>query len=131
MYVSGKIFFCCLLSGSHYREDGRSELIYVLSGHPYGSDWDMLFEEGWIKKPEITLHVTSAKITFLQSLLQNLKGNTVVFCDCLTIGEESSRLIGIPFVYGEQSLKEMIEALNKHKRFICRRIFDERMDMYM
>lgn len=32
------------LSGSPYREDGRSELIYVLSGHPYGSDWDRLFD---------------------------------------------------------------------------------------
>src|SRR5215203_5825997 len=33
------------LSGSPYREDGRSELIYILSGVPYGSDWDRLFEE--------------------------------------------------------------------------------------
>lgn len=117
------------LSGSPYREDGRSELIYVLSGHPYGSDWDRLFEEGWVKKPEITLHVTSAKITFLQSLLQTLKGNTVVFCDSLSIGEEASRLTGIPFIYGEHSLKERIEALNRHKRFICSRIFDEGIDM--
>jgi superfamily II DNA or RNA helicase len=83
------------LSGSPYREDGRSELIYVLSGYPYGSDWDKLFEEGWVKKPEINLHVTSAKITFLQSLLQTLKGNTIVFSDSLTTGEESSRLTGI------------------------------------
>ena len=58
------------LSGSPYREDGRSELIYVLSGHPYGSDWDRLFEEGWVKRPEIILHVTSLKISFLQSLLR-------------------------------------------------------------
>jgi hypothetical protein len=35
----------------------------------YGSDWDRLFEEGWAKKPEITLHVTSAKITFPGLLL--------------------------------------------------------------
>ncbi|MDP9287867.1 MAG: DEAD/DEAH box helicase family protein [Thermoproteota archaeon] len=117
------------LSGSPYREDGRSELIYVLSGYPYGSDWDKLFEEGWVKKPEINLHVTSAKITFLQSLLQTLKGNTIVFSDSLTTGEESSRLTGLPFIYGEHTLKERIEALNKHKRFICSRIFDEGMDI--
>ena len=117
------------LSGSPYREDDRSELIYVLSGHPYGSDWDRLFEEGWVRKPEITLHVTSAKITFLQALLQTLKGNTIVFCDSLSVGDEAARLTGIPFVYGEHSLKERIEALDKHKRFICSRIFDEGMDM--
>ena len=117
------------LSGSPYREDGRSELIYVLSGHPYGSDWDRLFEEGWVKRPEIILHVTSLKISFLQSLLQTLKGNTVVFCDSLSIGEEASRITGLPFIYGEHSLKQRIEALNKIQRFICSRIFDEGMDM--
>ena len=117
------------LSGSPYREDGRSELIYVLSGHPYGSDWDRLFEEGWVKKPEITLHVTSSKIMLMQSLLQTLKGNTIIFCDSLSLGDDASRLTGLPFIYGEHSLKERIEALDKHKRFICSRIFDEGMDM--
>lgn len=117
------------LSGSPYREDGRSELIYVLSGHPYGSDWDRLFEEGWVKKPEISLHVTSAKITLLQSLLETLKGNTVVFCDSLTIGDDASKVTGLPFIYGEHSLKERMEALDKHRRFICSRIFDEGIDM--
>ncbi|MGB7956070.1 MAG: DEAD/DEAH box helicase family protein [Candidatus Nitrosopolaris sp.] len=115
------------LSGSPYREDGRSELIYVLSGYPFGSDWDKLFEEGWVRKPEITVHVTSAKISFLQSLLQKLKGDTIVFCDSLAVGEEASRLTDVPFIYGEHSLKERVEALNKHKRLICSRIFDEGM----
>lgn len=117
------------LSGSPYREDGRSELIYVLSGYPYGSDWDRLFEEGWVKKPEIDLHITPVKLSFLQSLLQTLKGNTIVFCDSLAIGEEASRLTGVPFIYGEHSLKERIDALNNNQRFICSRIFDEGMDM--
>jgi DNA excision repair protein ERCC-3 len=58
-----------------------------------------------------------------------LKGNTIVFSDSLTTGEESSRLTGLPFIYGEHTLKERIEALNKHKRFICSRIFDEGMDI--
>jgi DNA excision repair protein ERCC-3 len=117
------------LSGSPYREDGRSELIYVLSGYPYGSDWDRLFVEGWVRRPEITLHVASAKINLLQSLLQSLKGNTIVFSDSLDLGEEASRLTGLPFIFGEHTLKERIEALNRQKRFICSRIFDEGMDM--
>jgi len=71
----------------------------------------------------------SAKITLLQSLLQTLKGNTLVFCDSLTVGDDASRLTGLPFIYGEHSLKERIEALDKHKRFICSRIFDEGIDM--
>ena len=130
------------LSGSPYREDGRSELIYVLSGSPYGSDWGRLFEEGWVKKPEINIHVTSTKLSFLQSLLDSTSststllknggsvgGNTVIFCDSLSLGEQASRLTGLPFIYGEHTLKERVEALNKFKRFICSRIFDEGMDM--
>jgi DNA excision repair protein ERCC-3 len=117
------------LSGSPYREDGRSELIYVLSGTPYGSDWDKLFEEGWVKKPQINLHVTPMKLSILRSMLQTLKGNTLVFCDALSIGEEASRLTGLPFIHGEHSLKERTKAVDKYKRFICSRIFDEGMDM--
>jgi DNA excision repair protein ERCC-3 len=117
------------LSGSPYREDGRSELIYVLSGSPYGSDWERLFEEGWVKKPQINLHVTPMKLSILRSMLQTLKGNTLVFCDALSIGEEASRLTGLPFIHGEHSLKERTKAIDKYKRFICSRIFDEGMDI--
>ena len=65
----------------------------------------------------------------LQSLLQKLRGNTIVFCDSLAVGKETSRLTDVPFIYGEHTLKERVEALNKHKRFICSRIFDEGIDL--
>jgi DNA excision repair protein ERCC-3 len=118
------------LSGSPYREDGRSELIYILSGTPYGSNWDRLFEEGWVKKPEVNLHVSNAKMSLLQSMLQKrLKGNTIVFCDTISIGEEAARLTGLPFIYGQHSLSKRIEAINKYHRLISSRIFDEGMDI--
>jgi DNA excision repair protein ERCC-3 len=118
------------LSGSPYREDGRSELIYILSGAPYGSDWDRLFEEGWVKKLEVNLHVSHAKMSLWQSMLQKrLKGKTIVFCDTIFIGQEAARLTGLPFLYGEHSLSRRIEAINKYHRFICSRIFDEGMDI--
>jgi superfamily II DNA or RNA helicase len=117
------------LSGSPYREDGRSELIYILSGSPYGSDWDRLFEEGWVKRPEVNLHVSYAKRSLLQSMLQRLKGNTIVFCDTISLGQEAARLTGLPFLYGEHSLSKRIEAMHKYHRFICSRIFDEGIDI--
>jgi superfamily II DNA or RNA helicase len=117
------------LSGSPYREDGRSELIYILSGTPYGSDWDTLFEEGWVKKPEVNLHVSNGKMSLLQSMLQRLKGNTIIFCDTISLGEEVARLTGLPFIYGQHSLSKRIEAINKYHRLISSRIFDEGMDI--
>lgn len=116
------------LSGSPYREDGRSELIYVLSGYPYGSNWERLFEEGWVKRPEISLHLTTDKLSLLQSLLQTFKGNTIIFCDTISIGEEASRLTGLPFIHGEHTLRERVQLVSKYRRFICSRIFDEGMD---
>ena len=118
------------LSGSPYREDGRSELIYILSGAPYGSDWDTLFEEGWVRKPEVNLHVSNAKMSLMQSMLQKrLKGNTIIFCDTISLGEEAARLTGLPFIYGQHSLSKRIEAINKYHRLISSRIFDEGMDI--
>jgi DNA excision repair protein ERCC-3 len=58
-----------------------------------------------------------------------VKGNTVVFSDSLALGEQVSRITGLPFIFGEHTLKERIDALNKYKRFICSRIFDEGVDM--
>lgn len=58
-----------------------------------------------------------------------MKGNTVVFSDSLALGEHVSRITGLPFIFGEHTLKERIDALNKYKRFICSRIFDEGVDM--
>jgi DNA excision repair protein ERCC-3 len=117
------------LSGSPYREDGRSELIYILSGAPYGSDWDRLFEEGWVAKPEVNLHVYSDKILLLQSMLQKLMGKTIIFCDTLSLGQQASKSTHLPFLYGEHPLSKRIEAINKYHSFICSRIFDEGMDI--
>lgn len=118
------------LSGSPHREDGRSELIYVLGGAPYGSDWERLFKEGWVKRPEVYLHVTSTKLMLLKSLLEEkLKGPTMVFCDTIAIGEDASRLTGLPYIHGRHSLKERAEMVRKHPRFIASRIFDEGIDL--
>ncbi|AFU58889.1 putative type III restriction protein Res [Candidatus Nitrososphaera gargensis Ga9.2] len=118
------------LSGSPHREDGRSELIYVLGGAPYGSDWERLFKEGWVKRPEVYLHVTSTKLMLLKSLLEEkLKGPTMVFCDTIAIGEDTSRITGLPYIHGRHSLKERSELVRKHPRFIASRIFDEGIDL--
>lgn len=117
------------LSGSPHREDGRSELIYVLGGAPYGSDWEQLFAEGWVKRPEVYLHVTSTKLMLLKSLLDILKGPTMVFCDTIAIGEDASRMTGLPYIHGKHSLKERTEIAGKNPRFIASRIFDEGVDL--
>ncbi|RLE62932.1 MAG: hypothetical protein DRJ38_08715 [Thermoprotei archaeon] len=117
------------LTGSPFREDGRTELIYALGGPPYGSDWERLVSEGWVRKPPIYVHVTPAKLTVLVELLRKLKGRGLIFCDTIALGEELSRITGLPFVHGAHSLTRRMKILEKHERLICSRIFDEGMDI--
>lgn len=66
----------------------------------------------------------------LKSLLEErLRGPTMVFCDTIAIGEDASRLTGLPYIHGRHSLKERTEMARKHPRFIASRIFDEGVDL--
>ncbi|MFQ6095884.1 MAG: DEAD/DEAH box helicase [Candidatus Bathyarchaeia archaeon] len=117
------------LTGSPFREDGRTELIYALGGPPYGSDWERLVSEGWVRKPPIYVHVTPFKWTVLQELLTRMKGRILIYCDTINLGEEASKLLGIPFVHGAHSMKKRLKMVETHKRLICSRIFDEGIDI--
>ncbi|AQQ75460.1 superfamily II DNA/RNA helicase [uncultured archaeal virus] len=117
------------LTGSPFREDGKTELIYALGGLPYGQDWDRLIREGWIQKPPVYVHITPSKLIVLRELLSRAKGRTLVFCDSIDMGKEASRITGLPFVYGAHSLKKRMEILNKHEKIIASRIFDEGIDV--
>jgi len=113
------------LTGTPWREDGHSEYIYLLGGYPYGSDWNRLVKEGWIRKPPVYLHVTAAKLWTLKRLVQRLAAPLLVFCDTVALGKEAAKALGIPYVYGVHSVKKRLEMVEKHKRLIVSRVFDE------
>ena len=117
------------LTGSPFREDGRTELIYALGGPPYGSDWERLVSEGWVRKPPVYVHVTPFKWTVLQELMVQMKGRTLIYCDTIELGKEASKLLGVPFVYGAHSMKKRLKMVETHERLICSRIFDEGLDL--
>lgn len=117
------------LTGSPFREDGRTELIYALGGPPYGGDWERLVSLGWIHKPAVYVHVTPFKWAVLQELLARMKGRTLIYCDAIQLGKEASKLLGIPFVYGKHSMKHRLKMIDTNERLICSRIFDEGLDL--
>ena len=117
------------LTGSPFREDGRTELIYALGGLPYGQDWDRLIREGWIQKPPVYVHITPNKLIVLSELLKKTDGRTLVYCDSIELGKAASKLTGLPFVHGEYSLKKRFEILRKHEKLIASRVFDEGIDI--
>ncbi len=53
----------------------------------------------------------------------------MVFCDTIAIGEDASRITGLPYIHGRHSLKERSEMVRRHPQFIASRIFDEGIDL--
>ena len=118
-----------VLTGSPFREDGRTELIYALGGLPYGQDWDRLIREGWVQKPPIYVHIFPNKAVILRDLLRRARGRTLIFCDSIELGKAISKETGLPFIHGEHSLRKRMEILNNYDRFIASRVFDEGIDI--
>ena len=74
------------LSATPYREDGRNELIFALTGFPLGLDWHHLMEVNKTQKPKARVIITandSGKITVLDELLKNNNAKTLIFCDSI------------------------------------------------
>jgi len=117
------------LSGSPYREDGRTDYIFALSGFPIGLSWDNLIELGIIEKPDIRLyifHEWREKETKLAELLA-LDKRTLIFCDRIDIGKRLSKKFEIPFVYGET--KDRLEVIKSADTVIISRVGDEGLSL--
>lgn len=113
------------LSATPYREDGRTDYIFALTGFPVGLDWETLIKLGVIEKPDIRLYVLKdrrAKTEKLAELLVDEK-KTIIFCDSIKFGKEISKRFEIPFVYGQSSKR--IEVIEEAKTCIVSRVGDE------
>jgi DNA excision repair protein ERCC-3 len=117
------------LSATPWREDGHSEYIYGLCGFPHGSAWDRLVNEGWIRKPPVYVHITPYKISTAYKLAETLKPKLIIYSDTISLGEDLSRRLKIPFVHGKHTMKKRLEILKEHDRIVASRIFDEGMDI--
>jgi DNA excision repair protein ERCC-3 len=110
------------LSATPWREDGRSELIFALTGFPMGLDWRILFERKLISKPSITVIIEKndpAKDWKLLELLKIQGLQTIVFCDSLSKGSAIAQrlnrkgLYRVPFVSGQTKAGEVLKTISK------------------
>jgi DNA excision repair protein ERCC-3 len=117
------------LSASPLREDDREEDIYTLVGPPIGTDWDALFDEGFVAEPEVEIRYVGwadatdhrdqyvgseghkrrqlaatnpAKIPEIERILAaHPQRKALVFVDYLDQGRALSTALDAPFVSGE------------------------------
>jgi DNA excision repair protein ERCC-3 len=116
------------LSATPVRGDDREEDIFTLVGPPVGTDWDALFEAGFVAEPNVEIRylpwgdddarneyaaaegherrqvaaANPAKVEETRRLLAEHDGqNALVFVDYLDQGEAMAAALGVPFVSGE------------------------------
>jgi DNA excision repair protein ERCC-3 len=115
------------LSATPYREDGRNELIFSLTGYPVGLDWKHLLDAGIVKRPQVRVILTandSGKITVLDDLLKKSPDKkTLIFCDSIAAGKRLASRYQLKFIYGNS--KNRLSTATNEKTFIISRVGDE------
>ncbi|WP_459194099.1 DEAD/DEAH box helicase [Halosimplex sp. J119] len=116
------------LSASPVREDDLQEEIFTLIGPPIGTDWDSLFDEGFVAEPRVEIRYVPwtdddsrneyvgaegherrqiaasnpAKIEETQRILsRHPEQKALVFVDYLDQGRELSTALDVPFISGD------------------------------
>ncbi|MBW2672645.1 MAG: DEAD/DEAH box helicase family protein [Deltaproteobacteria bacterium] len=116
------------LTGSPYREDGRTELLFTM-GRPVGADWSYFFKLGVVRKPSVTVVVLPKREDKLFELKRLLKEPliTLIYCDGIESGKRLASNIGCPYVFSEtrHRLDEIKRALDGKGYVVLSRVGDE------
>ncbi len=116
------------ISSSPLREDDNESDIFTLIGPPIGTDWDALFEAGYVAEPEVQIRyvpwtdeetqnqyvsthgherrqlaaTNPAKLGEIRSLLAEEAGRqALIFVEYLDQGEAYAEALSVPFISGE------------------------------
>lgn len=101
------------LSATPYREDGKTEYIFALTGFPIGLDWKVLLDLDLIRAPAITLILCKnyhEKRQAMKGLLADPM-KTLIYCFSIDMGKSLSRDLEIPFVYGDTPTNDRLEII--------------------
>ncbi|WP_158059207.1 DEAD/DEAH box helicase [Halorussus halophilus] len=116
------------LSATPVREDDKEEEIFNLIGPPIGTDWDALFDAGYVQEPEVQIRYVPwdeeayreeygstvghekrqvaasnpAKVEEIRHLLaEHPTSKALIFVEYLDQGEELAEALDVPFISGE------------------------------
>jgi DNA excision repair protein ERCC-3 len=129
------------LSATPVREDDRESEIYTLIGPPIGTDWEALFDAGYVQQPRVEIRLLSfaegaanahaaadgrdrrriaatnpAKIGEIRRLRRrHPDAKTVVFVEFLDQGAAIADALGVPFVSGETPHAERERAFDRFR----------------
>ncbi|WP_435358804.1 DEAD/DEAH box helicase [Haloarchaeobius sp. DFWS5] len=131
------------LTATPVREDDKEEDIFTLIGTPIGTDWDALFEAGYVQEPEVFIHyvpwadddaqnehasaeagherrqlaaMNPAKVQETRHLLdKHPEKKALVFVEYLDHGEQLAEALDAPFISGEMRHGERRRLLSEFR----------------
>ncbi len=111
-------------SGSPFREDGRENYIFALTGYPIGLAWEDLLKLDIVHAPKFRVFILRDKRAKDRKLneLMRLPLKTIIFCDSLDYGEELSKKFEIPFVYS--ATRDRLEIIRNSDACVVSRVGD-------
>lgn len=118
------------LSASPYREDGRTDYIFALTGYPVGLKWRELIELGVVEEPDTKVYLYSTqhrKQKDVAQMIAERTGKLLVFCDAIQKGKQLSQKLDVPFVHGQT--QNRIETFEDNRVVIGSRVADEGLSM--
>jgi DNA excision repair protein ERCC-3 len=113
-----------------WREDGRIDLIFALTGFPLGLSWKEFLKMKVIAKPYIELIIVpniTQKFSILNELIRKHQEKTMIFCDSINLGKRISSKFGIPFVYGATARR--LQIIERNPVTVVSRVGDEGIDI--
>jgi len=114
------------LTGTPYREDGRMDLVWALSGLPLGMDWTYFLDQKLIIRPKITVQIVKdmrGKFAYVDEVIDQRK-KTLIFCDSLELGESLAKRHSIPFVHGGTPGNERLDIIRANEKIVISRVGD-------
>ncbi len=111
-------------SASPYREDGRHNLIFALTGFPIGLNWRDLMKILGKKYHDVNVYIVKDddnKIKLASNLL-NKEKKTIIFVNEIALGKRIADKLGIPFIHG--ATQNRIEVAKENRIFVASRVME-------
>lgn len=109
-------------SASPFREDGRTDLIFAMTGQPVGLDWLAIMNLLGKKYHEVNVHIVKNKTEKFNRAeeLYNPKKSTLFFVWQIEDGKRLKNKLGLPFIYGQT--KKRMEILKENPSVIVSQV---------
>jgi len=115
------------LSGTPYREDGRTNYIFALTGVPKALSWRHFFELDIVSRPTVSLYLFSHFRKKEQKVIElvDQPRKTIIFVWKIQVGKRLEKILGLPFVYGRTPAEDRIETIQQSEQVIVSSVGSE------